>query len=119
LAGIGLVPDDQIEHVAIDFASDARKRVDMPPIHADVVNGAVAGGADSRPEASRQKRSEYDVGHLAGGEGELVMTHAPATLDMAADPYVVRRVGEDHRRWFALRETRVIRSLARVAAQNP
>jgi hypothetical protein len=46
------------------------------------------------------------------------MAHAPATLNMAANPHVIGRVSEHHCRRFVLRETPVIQKLARVAAQN-
>jgi hypothetical protein len=51
LAGICLNPDDQIEHIRIDLATGAHQDVDVPPVHADKVDGAIAGDASGGPEA--------------------------------------------------------------------
>jgi hypothetical protein len=44
LAGVGLVPDDQIERQTIDLASDVHQNVNVPPVHADEMQGPVARG---------------------------------------------------------------------------
>ena len=62
--------------------------------------------------------SNFAFGHFSRGEGEFVMLDAAAALDMAANPDIVGRIRESHRRRFALHETGVVFGLTRVAAQK-
>ena len=41
LAGVGLHPDDQIEHGAIDARPACDQFADVAPVHADKMHGAV------------------------------------------------------------------------------
>ena len=91
-AGIGLVPDAQVQKLAIDRVPDGTDLVHVAPVHADEVNRAVARDVGTGAEAIGEERAERFVGHFAGCHGELPVP-APG-IGVAIDAHVVGRVEE-------------------------
>jgi hypothetical protein len=89
---VRLVPEAEIEEVAIDLLADGGDVVHMPPIHANEVDGAVARNASASAEGFGKKNPERFVRHLPGSHRELAMP--PFRVRVTADPDVVGRIQE-------------------------
>ena len=91
-ASVRLVPEAQIQEVAIDPLADGRDVVHVPPIHTDEVHGAIARDASASAKGFGKKSPESLVRHLTGSHRELAV--APFRVRVAADPNVVRWIQE-------------------------
>jgi hypothetical protein len=89
---VRLVPEAEIEEVAVDLLADGGDVIHVPPIHANEVDGAVARNASASAEGFGKKDSERFVRHLPGSHSELAMPTFRARV--AADPDVVGRIQE-------------------------
>ena len=90
--GIGLRPDAKVEH---DEARRARRDEQLgrvPPIHADIMDGA--GAAEGSHVAHRrfEKFREGDGIHLAGRRREFAMAGLSKAADVAIDRHVIGRI---------------------------
>src|SRR5258706_10061394 len=72
-SSIRLVPDAQVQPLAIHRAADGRDVVHMPPVHADKVDGAVARNTRRGPQRIGQEGAKLRLAHLARGHGELAI----------------------------------------------
>ena len=66
-SGIGLVSDAKVQPLAIDRAADCRNVVHVSPVHADEVDGAIAGATRCGTQGIGEEGTELRFGHLAGG----------------------------------------------------
>jgi hypothetical protein len=90
LAGIRLVPDHEVQHIAIDLAADTDQNVDVAPVHADEMDRAFSRDADAISERLREECPKLRRERLAGGESEFGMANANATADRAHVQIIIR-----------------------------
>ena len=90
--GVRLVPDAEIEEIAIDRPADCGHALDVSPVDADKVHCAIAGNPGAGAEGIGEKAPERRRIHLARGHGELGVP--TLRIGMAIDPDVVGRIEE-------------------------
>ena len=90
--GIGLVPDAEVQEVAVYRPADAGQVIHVPPVHTDEVDRAVPGNAGAGAQRLLEECLELGRVHLAGRHGELAMP--AAGIGMAVDPHVIGRIQE-------------------------
>ena len=87
---IGLVPDADVQKVAIDRLAYRRDVIHVAPVHTDKVHRPVAGDRSANPERLLQKRAELRLVHFTGSHREFpVAAHG---IRMSGNPHVVRRI---------------------------
>src|SRR5262249_42503828 len=77
--GVGLIPDAQVLELAIDLAAGRQHLAHMPPVHANLVDGAVGGVLDQEAENGLQKGSKFRLAHLAAAHRKIAMPNAAKT----------------------------------------
>src|SRR5262245_47274338 len=98
---IGLIPDADVQKVAVDRLADRRHVIHVAPIHTDKTHGPVACDRSANPERLLQERSELRLVHFTRGHREFPV--APHGIRMSGNPYVVRRIQKRRidSRWLA------------------
>ncbi len=91
-AGIRLVPDAQVQALAVDGGADRRDAVHVPPVHADKVDGAIARQTRRCAKSVSEEGAELRLAHLTRGHGELAM--ASGGHRMASNSHIVGRIEE-------------------------
>src|SRR5215471_9165535 len=102
---IGLVPDADIQKVAVDRLADRRDVIHMAPVHTDKVHCPVARDRRANPERLLQERSELRLVHFTGSHRKFPV--APHGIRMFGNPHIVRRIQKRRidRRWLAHQTT--------------
>src|ERR1700745_3923146 len=78
LTGIGLCPDHQVHHLVVYCAAGLEQFAEVAPIHADVMDGAVARDRSHRRQALLEELDKVGARELTGSHGKF------AVLDLAA-----------------------------------
>src|SRR2546423_7677533 len=115
--GVGLVPDTEVLELA-ELAAGGEHLPHVAPVHADLVDRAVNGVLGEPIKYRFQEGRELDLAHLAAAHGELAMTNATETTDVAVDGHVVGRVREHEFRLGAFEQTIVGSPVAGICAQQ-
>src|SRR5260221_12686820 len=117
LPRVGFYPSDQIEHRAISRPSRGDELLDVAPVHADKVNGAIGGDLGCCIERGFQKVDKFVAGHLTGRHRKLpVLRLAPP--DDTSDRHVVWRIKKRHVSAFATDQARKIARTAGIATEQ-
>ena len=117
LAGVGLHPDHQIQHLTVDHAASLEQLADMAPVHAHEMDGAVARHRRGRRQVLLQEPDEVGARELAGCHGEFAVLD-PAATDDVTDADIVGRVQEGHRGAGVPHQASEVVGVARIAAQQ-
>ena len=72
-AGVRLVPDAEVELVAVNQPTHGRDVVEVPPVDADEVHGAIARNCGAGAERIGEEATERRFVHLARGHRELAV----------------------------------------------
>ena len=107
LACVGFRPDAQVQHSPIDAMASLDQFSDMPPIHADIVDGALYRKFHCNTERRLKEDDKLGYRHFAGSTGEFGVLDPPAPANVA-NPQIVRGISEDRRRSFASHHPRDI-----------
>ncbi len=91
----------------------------MAPVHADELDRAFDGMYGQVRKDVTQERRKFFGTHLAGSKRKLSVFCVSESADVTIDPHIVRRVGEDHLRSFAIEQSSVRFGLGRVATDQP
>src|SRR5260221_10649031 len=117
LPRVGLYPHDKIEHRAVDAPSSGDQFLDMAPVHADIVHGAIGRDLGCCIECGFQKGDEFVAGHLPGRHRKLpVLRVAPS--DNTSNRHVVRRIKKRHVGALATDQARKIARTACIATEQ-
>ena len=92
---VGLAPNAQILELRIDRLAGREHLAEMTPVHAHIVDRAIAAMLGKVSKRFPQKIRIGPLGHLARGHDELSMARLASAADVAADRHVVGRVGEN------------------------
>src|SRR6516164_10468077 len=92
---ISLVPDTQVLELAVDLAAGGQHLPHVPPIHADLMDGAVNRVLSEAAKHRFQECCKFSLTHFAASHCELAMPDAAEPADVAIDRNIVRRVRED------------------------
>src|SRR6516162_7433040 len=81
--GIGLVPDAEVQALAVNGRAGCRDVVHMPPVHANEMDSAIARDTCRRTERVGEKGPKLRLAHLTGGHGEFAVLSArtPPNID--------------------------------------
>src|SRR5258706_3276579 len=89
---IGLVPDAEVQALAVDGGADCRDAVHVSPVHADEVDGAIARVTRRCAKRVSEEGTELRLAHLTPGHSELAM--ASGGHRMSPNPHIVGRIEE-------------------------
>src|SRR6266404_6897472 len=92
---VGFYPRDQIEHRAVSRPSRGDEFLDMAPVHAGKMNGAIGRDLGCCIECGFQKVDEFVAGHLARRHRKLPVLRLAAPDD-TSDRHIVRGIKECH-----------------------
>src|SRR5215207_9910195 len=113
--GIALVPEAQVQEVAIDAPADGADIINVTPVHADEVDRAISRYPGGSAQRLPEEPTKGLVRHLARGHGELAV--APPRVGVAADANIVGRVEDGGVDLSALPTTLCRNSRSRLSPQ--
>src|SRR6476661_6016281 len=87
---IGLVPDADVQKLAIDLLAYRRDVVHVAPVHTDKVHRPVAGDRNGSSERLLQKSAELHLVHFTGSHREFSV--AADGIGMSGNLHVVGRI---------------------------
>src|SRR5262245_34360685 len=82
LAGVGLHPNDEVQHRIVNGCAGRHQFTHVAPILANEVHGAIDRNTVGVCEGIRKKACEGTRGHLAGCHCELTMFHSAAATNV-------------------------------------
>ena len=94
-AGIGLIPDSEVLELSIDPFAGGQHFVDMAPIGADEMDGAVIGMFGQQAQTLFQKFRELSLGFFTAGLSKFPVLDATLARNVAADRHIIGRVNEN------------------------
>ena len=95
-SGIGFFPDAEVLEFGIDSPASPQQLTQMPPIHADEVDGALPAVSGVVAECPGKKLGKFLRGHLARGHHKLGVLDPAMGSKNALDRHIIGRIGEDH-----------------------
>ncbi len=116
---VGLAPNAQILELRIDRLAGREHLAEMTPVHAHIVDRAIAAMLGKVSKRFPQKIRIGPLGHLARGHDELSMARLASAADVAADRHVVGRVGENQPGLLPAQQQLERRRIPGVGAQQP
>src|SRR3984893_5740459 len=116
--GIVLDPDAEVFQLAIDAVSGGHQLLDVAPVHADEVQGAVTAECREVPESLAEKGGEFGSVHLARGHRKGAMMDRAEATRVTIDRHIVGRVDEYHCGPFLAHQRREGRGIEGIAAQD-
>ena len=93
-------PDTEVFQLATSSAASGQQLCNVPPIHADVVQGSLNAECRKVAETVAEKGGEFGAVHLARGHRERAMVDRAEAARVTIDRHIVGRVGEHHRGAF-------------------
>src|SRR5262249_11033892 len=117
-SGIVLDPDAEVFQLAISVAASGQQLCDVPPIHADVVQGSLSAECRKVAESVAEKGGKFGAVHLARGHREWAMVDRAEATGVSIDRHIVGRVGEHHRGAFRAHQSGECVAIESVATQH-
>jgi len=77
-----------------------QKFTHVPPVHANVVNGAADAELSQQAQAGSEKGEELRFSHLTGGHLEFSVSYRTVSADISVDRDIIWRVDKDDRGAF-------------------
>ncbi|UGY17354.1 hypothetical protein WDM22_09130 [Bradyrhizobium septentrionale] len=117
-AGVALGPDADVFKLAIGVLAGCEHVLDMAPIDALELDGAIGRKGSKMAEDTGKESSEFFCGHFAGGHGKFPVLDLSEPRDVARDRDVIGRVGKHHLRALLSKQRLVGLGLGGIAANQ-
>src|SRR5262249_59691022 len=115
---IGLVPDAEVQPLAVDGGANCRDAVHVSPVHADEVDSAIARATRRCTQRVSEEGTELRFVHLARRHSELAMAFGGHR--MPADLHIVGRIEESRIDTRPVADDSLQKSrIAAIAASHP
>ena len=118
-AAVCLVPDTEVLELREHGVACTEELAHVAPVHANICDGAIAGGRSRIAQRLAQERHEGLRGHLTRCHSELAMAGLAQAADVTVNRDVIGRVGEDQVCTLVSHEGADRLSVSRVAADEP
>jgi hypothetical protein len=119
MPGIILGPDAKVQELGIDLAAGAEQLTHVPPIHADIEEGAAQREGGLVSEASLQEHREAGEAHLARRHRKGAVMDISEPGAVTVDRHVVGRIGEHYRGALLAHQALQGRGVEDTSAQHP